>query len=128
MRKVLAAIVLAGCGTEAGFSPPSQPPANRAQRIASECTLLARAFNETSARGLRAWPDILQGCPAHPEARSAMTLSQMSDATRSANSLPAPPGLTPRADQVLRRMVTRGVPAEVALALVHSPEFAAATR
>ena len=122
MQKPLAALILlAGCAT-------TPPPPDRAARIDAECRLLARAHAETAARGLTAWPDILDGCPAHPEARSIMTLSQMSAATRSANALPAPPGLAPRADQVLRRMITRGVPPEVALALLQSPEFAAAAR
>lgn len=125
MRKVLAMMVLAGC---AASGAPDAPAPDRLTRIAAECTLLARAHAQTAAQGARAWPDILEGCPTHPDARSEMTMAQMSNATRAANALSTPPGLSPRADQVLRRMVTRGVPPEVALTLVQSPEFAAAIR
>jgi len=124
MGKFLALMVLmalAACAT-------TPPPPDRAARMAAECRLLARAHAETAAGGLTAWPDILDGCPSHPDARSTMTMAQMSDATRAANALIPPPGLSPRADQVLRRMITRGVPPQVALALLESPEFTAATR
>ncbi len=93
--------------------------------------MLERAQAETRARGLTDWPDVLVGCPGHEELREAMTLAQMSEATRTANATSAPPAVTalgPRADAMFRRMITRGVPVVVAVAMTATPEFAAAAR
>lgn len=100
-------------------------------RIAAECRLLEVAQAETRARGLTTWPDVLAGCPGHPAARPAMSLAQMSAATRAANAAALPPAagaLGPRADLVFRRMITRGVPVPVAEGMTARPEFAAAVR
>lgn len=128
MRALLALPLLAAC---AAAAPPPAAEAPPADRIATECRLLQAATVETAARGLRVWPDVLEGCPDHPEARGAMTLRQMSDATRAANAARLPEGarpLGPRADLVFRRMITRGVPVAVAEAMTARPEFAAAAR
>jgi hypothetical protein len=124
MRALALALLLAACG-----AGPSAPPAP-VDRIATECRLLEAAQIETRARGLTDWPDVLAGCPGHP-ATSAMTLRQMSEATRAANAATLPAAARPlgaRADLIFRRMITRGVPPEVALAMTATPAFAAATR
>jgi len=108
---------------------PAPPGAPLPDRIAAECRLLEAAQAETRARGLQTWPDVLAGCPGHPQARPAMDLPQMSAATRAANAARLPPGTAgPRADLVFRRMITRGVPVVVAEAMTTRPEFAAAIR
>ncbi len=125
---LLLPLVLAACATPAMVPPPAPTPA---ERIAAECRLLERAQEETETRGLRAWPDMLVGCPGHEGLATAMTLAQASDATRAANAAPAPQAvkaLGTRADMVWRRMITRGVPLAVAQAMVATPEFAAAVR
>ena len=128
MRALMLLPLLAACAVAA----PTPAPAPAApDRIASECRLLEAATAETQARGLMAWPDVLEGCPDHPEARAAMSRAQMSAATRAANAATLPAAaraLGPRADLVFRRMITRGVPEAVAEAMVNRPEFAAATR
>lgn len=126
MRALLALPLLAACAAPVAAPPP--PPGNR---IAAECRLLEAAQAETAARALRAWPDVLVGCPGHEGARDAMSLAQMTAATRAANAARLPDGartLGPRADLVFRRMITRGVPVTVAEAMVARPEFAAASR
>lgn len=132
MRALALALLLAACSVPA--VAPRPPPAatpDLPARVNAECRLLEAAQAETRARGLTAWPDVLAGCPDHPEARPAMSLRQMSDATRTANRAVLPPGaraLGPRADLVFRRMITRGVPEPVAAAMTARPEFAAAVR
>jgi hypothetical protein len=128
MRTLPLILTLAACAQAA--PPPAAAPA-LPDRIAAECRLLVAAQVETAARGLTAWPDVLAGCPGHPEARAAMTLPQMSAATRAASAAALPPAaraLGPRADLVFRRMITRGVPPAVAEAMTARPEFAAAVR
>lgn len=127
---LLAALALSACAAPPP-APPPPPAAALPDRIAAECRLLEAAQAETRARGLAAWPDVLAGCPGHPEARAAMSLPQMSAATRAANAATLPPAaraLGGRADLVFRRMVTRGVPVPVAEAMTARPEFAAAVR
>lgn len=128
MRLLLALPLLAACAAPAAVPPPAPAPA---ARIAAECRLLEAASAETAARGLRAWPDVLVGCPGHEGLRDAMSLSQMTEATRAANAARLPDGARtfgPRADLVFRRMITRGVPLAVAEAMTARPEFAAAAR
>ena len=126
-------LALAGCAmppggaVAPGAGPVARPPAEG--RVAAECRLLERAQAETSARLLRVWPDVLVGCPGHEGLRDAMTLAQMSAATRAANAAQLPPGVARgRAEMVYRRMITRGVPEAVARDMVASEEFAAAIR
>lgn len=112
-------------------APPAMTPiaGDAAGRLAAECRLLERAQAETRARGLRAWPDVLVGCLGHEALRDAMSLPQMSAATRAANAAPLPAGVARgRGEMVYRRMITRGVPEPVARDLVTSAEFAAAVR
>lgn len=100
-----------------------------AARVSAECRLLERAQEETRARGLRAWPDVLVGCPGHEALRNAMSLAQMSAATRAANAAPLPAGVARgRSEMIYRRMITRGVPEPVARDLATSVDFAAAVR
>ena len=130
MRALALPLLLAACATAA---PAPQPPAPAplAERIAAECRLLEAAQADTIARGLQAWPVVLTGCPGHEGAAPAMTMAQASDATRRANSATLPPAVAtagPRAETVYRRMITRGVPVEVAEAMALTPGFAAALR
>ncbi len=129
MRALAIPLLLAACATAAPAPPPGPGPL--AARIAAECRLLEAAQAETTARGLRAWPDVLTGCPGHAGAAPAMTMAQASDATRRANRATLPPAVAAagaRAETVYRRMITRGVPVEVAEAMTSSPEFAATLR
>ena len=135
MRPLAFVLALGACGAPAAL-PPAAPSAVRAvpdlaARIAAECALLEAAQAATAVTGRTPWPDVLAGCPGHARLRPVMTLPQMSAATRAANAAALPDsarGLGPRADLVFRRMITRGVPPDVARALVSHPAFAAAVR
>jgi hypothetical protein len=121
-------LLLSACAAPVAAPPAAPAPADR---IAAECRLLERAQAETTARGLRAWPDVLVGCPEHDGLGNAMTLAQASEATRRANAARPPEAVQARgarADMVYRRMITRGVPVGVAEAMAATPEFAAAVR
>ncbi len=129
MRIILTLLALAPLACAPAAVPERPAPADAAQRVATECVMLERAQAETEARGLRAWPDVLVGCPGHEGLVSAMSMAQASETTRRANAAALPEGLRgagPRADQVYRRMITRGVPVAVAEAMAATPEFAAA--
>lgn len=128
MRAVVLLLSLAACAAAVTETAPP-PPAG--DRVAAECRLLEAAQAETRARGLRAWPDVLVGCPGHGILRDAMSRPEMSAATRAANAATLPEAarvLGPRADLVYRRMITRGVPESVARAMTARPEFALAVR
>ena len=131
MRALLSLVLmLAACATPVALPGPAPAPAP-ADRITAECRLLERAQAETAARGLTVWPDVLVGCPGHAGTQNAMTLAQASQATRRANAARPPAevqALGARADMVFRRMITRGVPVEVAEALAATPDFATAVR
>ncbi len=123
-------LLLAACAAPMAV-PVAAPQPSPAERIAAECRLLERAQQATAARGLRAWPDVLVGCPGHAEAENAMTLAQASEATRRANAAQLPEAVRAqgaRAETVYRRMITRGVPVAVAESLAATPEFAEAAR
>ena len=122
-------LLLAACA--APMAVPVAAPPSATERMAAECRLLERAQEATAARGLRAWPDVLIGCPGHAEAENAMTLAQASEATRRANAAQLPEAVRAqgaRAETVYRRMITRGVPVAVAESLAATPEFAEAAR
>lgn len=122
--------VLGACALSGPVATVS-PATTLQDRIVRECRLLERASVEISARGQVSPSDILVGCPGHEAVRESMSMAEMSAATRRANTASAPQGLRvmgPRADEVFRRMITRGVPVDIAEALTDSPEFAAALR
>jgi len=121
------ALFLGACALP-GQAPP--PVADAApDQIARECRLLERASAEMAARGESPQPDILVGCPGHEGLRDAMSMAEMSAATRRANAA-RPPAMVQgvRADMVYRRMITRGVSLVVAEEMAATPEFAAAVR
>ncbi|MCC5972195.1 MAG: hypothetical protein JJU15_19840 [Pararhodobacter sp.] len=123
--------VLSACALPGPMVTATPGPANLQDRITLECRMLERASTEISAGGQVPPSDILVGCPGHEDLRDTMSMAEMSAATRRANAARAPDGvraLGPRADQVFRRMITRGVPVAVAEAMTGTPEFTAAVR
>jgi len=120
------ALFLAACAAP-GQAP--RPAADPQDQIARECLLLERASAAMAARGENPQPDILVGCPGHEALRDAMSVAEMSAATRRAIAVQPPAEVQgPRADMVYRRMITRGVSDAVAAEMARTPEFAAATR
>ena len=124
---LIAVLTLSACALpEQAPSPVSDALPDR---IARECHLLERASATMAARGENPQPDILVGCPGHEGLRDAMSMAEMSAATRRANAARPPAAVQgARADMVYRRMITRGVSPAVATEMATTPEFAAAAR
>jgi hypothetical protein len=96
-----------------------------ADRLAAECRLLETAAErmQTPHDGLR------EGCPGVTD-RDMRPLAAQTASLRAANAAPLPPGVAAgtRAETVFRRMITRGVPVDLATALAQGDSFAAAAR
>lgn len=121
LRPLALVLLLSAC---AALPPGAETPA--ADRRTAECALLSRA----SARmGGQAPPGLTEGCPG-TTARDTRPLAQQTASVRAANAAALPPGLVAgtRAEAVFRRMITHGVPPELAAALTADPAFAQAAR
>ena len=121
MRSVLALVVLSACVAV----PRSAAAPDPAARLAAECALLAEALH--LAPDLH--PGVTDGCPG-TTARDIRPLPAQLASLRAAQAAALPPGIAPRtrADTVFRRMITRGVPVDIATALSGNPAFATASR
>ena len=125
---LICAALLSACAVPGEV--PVAPAEARQDRIARECRVLEMAHGVMAARGESPAPDILVGCPGHEALRDAMSMAQMSAATRRANAAVPPArvrAMGGRADMVYRRMITRGVSPDVAARMAETPEFAAAS-
>ncbi|MFN3647533.1 MAG: hypothetical protein ACK4S2_13635 [Gemmobacter sp.] len=123
MRALGWVVVLAGCAAPVAVPPPGA--GNREGRLAAECRLLEAAHAATAARLGQAPPDILVGCPGHEGRRDAMPLAAQSAALRVANAAALPPVVAaagPAAARAYRRMISRGVPEDVAAGLAQGPQ------
>lgn len=111
-----------------GLTTP-QRDAAPVDRLAAECALLAQASDLMSSQGSLAPEGLRDGCPG-VSARDIRPLAQQTASLRTANAanLPATVIAGTRAEIVFRRMITRGVPPEIAAALAASEEFTAATQ
>ena len=100
-----------------------------ADRIAAECALLAAAAARMATTGTPAHTGLSEGCPGIT-ARDTRPLAQQTASLRTANAAALPPRVAPggRAEDVFRRMITRGVPASIAADLATSDAFARAIR
>lgn len=124
---MILALALSACALPGQAPPPVADTLS--DQIARECRLLEHASAEMEARGENPQPDILVGCPGHEGLRDAMSMAEMSAATRRANAAQPPAEVQgARADMVYRRMITRGVSVAVAMEMARTPEFAAAIR
>jgi len=138
---IAAVLVVAGCSGGVVAPPaavsPTVPGAGavagagvgRDARIAAECRMLERAHSALiGARGT-APPDIVTGCPGHEGLRDAMPLAQQTRALRAANAAALPDEVRAGgrgAERIYRRMITRGVPEDLARDIARGPEFATA--
>lgn len=97
--------------------------------VRAECKLLEVAFKTTKASVGTARSDILSGCPGYEDWPITMTKRDDSRAFRKAAStkLPAEAKAAGKAGKILfRRMISRGVPPEIATHVAAKKEFAAA--
>lgn len=126
------ALGLAACGAPPQpLDAPHPPMADRASRIAAECKTLEAAYTLMQGRGQVAPPDILVGCPGHEALRDTMPLKAQSAALRQANAAVLPPAVQaagPAGARAFRRMITRGVPVDIANEVSQGALFAAALR
>lgn len=129
LLRLLPLIPLAACTLSMPSVPDLRPEPTRDERIVAECALLDAAAIRMAAAATPASPGLTEGCPGSTE-RDTRPLDAQTAALRAANAAPLPAGLEPggRADQVFRRMITRGVPVAIATALAQEPVFAAAAR
>jgi hypothetical protein len=124
--RLLPLIALAACT----LTNPVQRAAPTAQdRVIAECALLAEAAQRMAAGGSPAHDGLRDGGPGI-EARDTRPLPQQTASLRAAAGADLPAGIAAnsRADQVFRRMITRGVPVSIASALTQDPVFDAAAR
>lgn len=119
-----ALITLAGCaGTTTSNAPagPVKVPA----KITTVCALYERALTTTKAASLPAPLDIVIGCPGRTSLKSQMSRRERADAVRSALSAPLP--VAARSSDIGRRlyqrMISRGVPVEIAERMTTTSEF-----
>ncbi len=136
MRAWLLVVGLAGCAAPAVQAPVP----DRAARIAAECRVLEAAQAAMVAQGMGALPDVVAGCPGHPQARDTMPLAAQTAALtmplaaqtaalRVANAAALPPAVQaagPQGARAYRRMISRGVPEAVAAGVAQGPVWAAA--
>ncbi len=124
MRPLLLLALLAGCAAPV---PPRAPAPQ--DRIAAECALLGVAAQAMTASGTPAHDGLAEGCPG-VTARDTRPLPRQMESLRAATAAGLPAGIAPgsRAEAVFRRLLTRGVPPELAVRLTADPAFAAATR
>jgi hypothetical protein len=112
------------------LSGPVQPAAPTPQeRVAAECAVLTLAAQRMAEAGNPAHDGLREGCPG-VTAQDTRPLVRQTASLRAATAAVLPDGIAPgsRADQVFRRMITRGVPVAIATALTQDPAFGAATR
>lgn len=89
-------------------------------RLPAECALLA----EAARRMPSPHAGLSEGCPGIA-ARDARHLREQMASLRAATSAPLPPGVAPssRGETVFRRLITRGVPPEIAAPLTTTDDF-----
>lgn len=121
-------VTLMACTVSAPL-PEWRAEPTRAQRIAAECALLEAAARRMAEAGSPAHDGLREGCP-DTTARDTRPLAQQTASLRAAVAVAPPAGVLPgsRADQVFRRMITRGVPPHIATALAQERVFTAAAR
>ena len=97
------------------------PQSDPADRLTTECALLSLAGTRM---GENSHPGLTEGCPGNT-ARDTRPLARQTASLRAANAAALPSGLTAgtRAEGVFRRMITRGVPPDLAAALTSDPAF-----
>lgn len=123
-----ALIALAGCDTTP--STPTAPATSGAvsAKVAAECTLLESAYVATKAKNLPAPSDIIVGCPGRVNLAPEMGRLEGVAAFRRAAAAPLPAAARDsRMGKILyQRMISRGVPLDVAVLMAATPEFAKA--
>ncbi|UZD89697.1 hypothetical protein [Cognatishimia activa] len=100
--------------------------ASATSAVTSECRLLELAYKVTKAQQDTAFSDILVDCPGYESWTFEMTTRDNSLAFREALNAQKPYKVekgTETAKILFQRMITRGVPVEIAQALVETRAF-----
>lgn len=117
-------VALAGCNSTGAPTAPAAP-AEITPKVATVCALYERAYTETKAALLPAPLDIVIGCPGRTSIRSQMSRLENAAAFRAAASAPLPPAASASdvGKRLFQRMISRGVPVNVATRMTRTPEF-----
>lgn len=94
--------------------------------VITECKLAEAAYKMVKASGQQPHNDILVGCPGYEDWQPSMSKKENSGAFMRAGTAPQPEKVKAagKAGKIIfTRMIARGVPVDVATALVDSPEF-----
>ncbi|WP_298857621.1 hypothetical protein [uncultured Sulfitobacter sp.] len=122
-----ALILLAGCNSTSAPTMPTAP-AEVSAKVTTVCALYERAYVETKAALLPAPLDIVIGCPGRTSLKSQMSRLENAAAFRRAAAAPLPAAAS-KSDvgkRLFQRMISRGVPVEVATRMTSTPEFSRA--
>ncbi|MCB1395700.1 MAG: hypothetical protein KDJ98_06915 [Rhodobacteraceae bacterium] len=128
--RLLPLLFVAACTWGRTPEPPPPPPEPTEQeRIVAECQLLDLAAERMTAHEIAVQEGLHEGCPG-VTARDTRPLADQTAALRIASGAGLPPGVPAggRAEVVFRRMITRGVPVEIAYSLAQTPVFRDAVR
>ena len=125
LLRTLSAAVLAGQLLGACVAPPpAHGVPSPAERVAAECRVLSEAGAQMTAQGAPPHAGLREGCTG-VAAVDARPLPAQTATLRAAMAAELPAGVRPgsRAETVYRRLITRGVPVDVAAALTGTPDF-----
>lgn len=128
--RLLPLLLLAACTFGRTPEPPPPPPEPTAEeRVAAECRLYDIAAQEMTTLEIAVPAGLREGCPGET-VRDTRPLAEQTAALRIASGAGLPPGVPAgdRAEVVFRRMITRGVPVEIAYLLAQEPAFREAAR
>lgn len=120
-------LVLSGCsGIPLGNAPTTASLSS--EKVTTVCALYERACTATRAASLPAPLDIVIGCPGRTSLKSQRSPFERSAAVKLATSVPVPTsaGDTDYARRLFQRMISRGVPVEVAVRMTGTRAFARA--
>ena len=115
---------LSAC-TDTAQPPEVATPAFVSAKVTTVCALYERALAETKAALLPAPLDIVIGCPGRTSLRSQRSAFERAAAVRTANAAPVPAtaGTSDYGKRLFQRMISRGVPVQVATRMTTTREF-----
>ncbi len=126
----VAAVALAGCvAGPSGQSEPVAAQADASGRIAAECALYEAAMKRDAAKTGTSNTQIVLGCPGYEDVKD--TSNRFTGAGAFIGAMRAQPpqaalAMGPAGKNLYQKMIARGVPTDVANAIVSDPVFARA--
>ena len=119
----LSIVILAGCDVNGSGIVGAE--AVRPENLSERCSLYYDALERTRIVERQLVPDIITGCPGREQGAVITERAQRSYQLLAADT-PFPPSVQqqgPEAKEIFRRLLLRGVPAEIAIDLVETEQF-----